>query len=632
MVELSTSIELNVLSSQETKADYKEQPVSLQSPRHTMKISVYIPVITLFLCCSLAAEAQGSTTFQTLRLIHPATPSSGISLSPPTGISSHTLTLPATQGAASSYLMNDGSGNLSWQTLGGSTSLSGLTAASAINSINNGDYAQTWMWNSLSSNSALTLSSSSTLATANTQTLLNLSLSGTNLNASQTTYAFQLSNTHGGSGTNVGAQFSASGGSSNYGLLVSSGSVGIATTSPSTLFHVYGNTDAVLASATTGLILSGIPTAANIVIDDNEIMARNNGAKSTLYFQAEGGDFSIHNAQAGGTQLIVKDNGYVGLGTSTPTSMLQSSLLDAGTSAVVTNESIGHNSSATPAAGFGVATKYLLHSSTTTDQDAAQIAALWTTATHASRTSALSFSTVSNAAALSETMRITNAQVGINTTSPTSGSGLDVKGHVALSNAGSASELRLYEPSGSGSNYSAFKAGAQSADISYTLPTSAPTTNQFLETDASGTLSWKYSPMFVRKTADESLTSNTTLQDDDALQFTVGANEVWELKMDLDVYGASGAIKVALVIPSGTLHVYTFQEAGGTEQGEWLTSSGSANTTAITVVDGKTLASFRGIIATAGTGGTVKLQWAQNTASSTTTVKANSYLVAKRWQ
>ena len=41
-----------------------------------------------------------------------------------------------------------------------------------------------------------------------------------------------------------------------------------------------------------------------------------------------------------------------------------------------------------------------------------------------------------------------------------------------INNDNAAHELRLYE-GGSGTNYTAFKAGAQSADIVYTLPTSA---------------------------------------------------------------------------------------------------------------------------------------------------------------
>jgi hypothetical protein len=57
-----------------------------------------------------------------------------------------------------------------------------------------------------------------------------------------------------------------------------------------------------------------------------------------------------------------------------------------------------------------------------------------------------------------------------------------------------ASQLRLYEPSGSGTNFTAFRAQAQASDIIYTLPASlTPTTTVaagILQTDASGNLSW----------------------------------------------------------------------------------------------------------------------------------------------
>ena len=51
-----------------------------------------------------------------------------------------------------------------WTAVNGAASsvpLSGLLAATTTNSIDNGSYAQTWMWNSLSSGNALTLSSNS---------------------------------------------------------------------------------------------------------------------------------------------------------------------------------------------------------------------------------------------------------------------------------------------------------------------------------------------------------------------------------------------------------------------------------------------------------------------------------------
>ncbi|MFN8366050.1 MAG: hypothetical protein U0Y96_02275 [Candidatus Kapaibacterium sp.] len=65
-------------------------------------------------------------------------------------------------------------------------------------------------------------------------------------------------------------------------------------------------------------------------------------------------------------------------------------------------------------------------------------------------------------------------------------------------NDNSASQLRFYEANSTASgvfpptgiNYTAFKAGVQSADITYTLPTTAPTAGQVLSSDASGNMSW----------------------------------------------------------------------------------------------------------------------------------------------
>jgi len=55
----------------------------------------------------------------------------------------------------------------------------------------------------------------------------------------------------------------------------------------------------------------------------------------------------------------------------------------------------------------------------------------------------------------------------------------------------SAAEFRFLEPSGSGTNYSGFKAAAQAASITYTLPNAAPTTGQVLTAGATPTtLEW----------------------------------------------------------------------------------------------------------------------------------------------
>jgi hypothetical protein len=57
-------------------------------------------------------------------------------------------------------------------------------------------------------------------------------------------------------------------------------------------------------------------------------------------------------------------------------------------------------------------------------------------------------------------------------------------------NGASAGEIRLLEPSGSGTNFVGIKAQAMSADYSLTLPTNTGTSGQALITDGSGGLSW----------------------------------------------------------------------------------------------------------------------------------------------
>ena len=64
-------------------------------------------------------------------------------------------------------------------------------------------------------------------------------------------------------------------------------------------------------------------------------------------------------------------------------------------------------------------------------------------------------------------------------------------GYVALGNGATGSgQLRIYEDTDNGTNYSAFQVGTQSADITYTLPTADGTSGFQLTTNGSGVLSW----------------------------------------------------------------------------------------------------------------------------------------------
>ncbi len=108
----------------------------------------------------------------------------------------------------------------------------------------------------------------------------------------------------------------------NEGIYVSAtGNVGVGTTSPNIKLHIPGNSDAGFSSGS-GLFMSGDVSSTNLVFDNNEIMARNNGAESPIYLQNDGGEMHVHFNQGGGSQFSVLDNGHVGIGTGSPGFML----------------------------------------------------------------------------------------------------------------------------------------------------------------------------------------------------------------------------------------------------------------------------------------------------------------------
>tara|TARA_Y100000310_G_scaffold159364_1_gene158923 strand:- start:457 stop:1575 length:1119 start_codon:yes stop_codon:yes gene_type:complete len=64
-------------------------------------------------------------------------------------------------------------------------------------------------------------------------------------------------------------------------------------------------------------------------------------------------------------------------------------------------------------------------------------------------------------------------------------------GYIAIANGATGpGQLRLYEDTDLGTNYSAFQVGTQSGDITYTLPTADGSDGHALKTDGNGTLTW----------------------------------------------------------------------------------------------------------------------------------------------
>lgn len=111
-----------------------------------------------------------------------------------------------------------------------------------------------------------------------------------------------------------------SGGNSSN-LSVMGGLLGVGTNDPKVALHVDGGTDVALEDDD-GFLVLGSVGGLNMAFDDNEIQARNNGNASVLSLQGEGGDLRIHWHGATSSQVMVKDSGDVGLGTTGPAEKL----------------------------------------------------------------------------------------------------------------------------------------------------------------------------------------------------------------------------------------------------------------------------------------------------------------------
>src|SRR5690606_10284067 len=84
---------------------------------------------------------------------------------------------------------------------------------------------------------------------------------------------------------------------------------------PDTKIYVPAGNDAGLSND--GFVHLGLKTGNNLVLDNNEIQARNNGAAAPLYLQDGGGSFRV-----GTNKLFVDTDGEVGIGTINPLAKL----------------------------------------------------------------------------------------------------------------------------------------------------------------------------------------------------------------------------------------------------------------------------------------------------------------------
>lgn len=182
---------------------------------------------------------------------------------------------------------------------------------------------------------------------------------------------------------------------------------------------------------------------------------------------------------------------------------------------------------------------------------------------------------------------------------------------------------------------------ARIGKVDQDIPTFLRRSHWGIETPDPGTVytfregSRRFEPgiVFARKAANEDVTSSTTLQNDDELLFTAGANEKWSIFIFLlysaAAAGATPGFKVGWSGPSGATadwHRLGRNAAEVVQLDYYVTQESEEATT--------TTDPFLiwGSLKMGSTGGTVNFQWAQaNSSVSATTVETGSTLVAQRF-
>lgn len=135
----------------------------------------------------------------------------------------------------------------------------------------------------------------------------------------------------------------------------------------------------------------------------------------------------------------------------------------------------------------------------------------------------------------------------------------------------------------------------------------------------------------VKKPADQSVTSSTTLVNDNDLVIPINANDSMVIEGYLHAYVATSTpqIQLAWTIPTGAsmdIGSYIDDVRLGTQETYILTTSGTS-TGAIQLNAGNIPIHFWGVVITGANSGNIQLKWAQGVSSSTaTTLKVKSYM------
>jgi hypothetical protein len=182
---------------------------------------------------------------------------------------------------------------------GGGASLSGLTSATATNTINNTNYKQRWQWNSIGADSAFVLETVSTTAASNLQNVFTAISRGANATSGQTTRTGIFSNTHTGTtSTNIALQLTASGATTNNALNITAGNIQLVSGS---FINFLSNTQRI--GSLSGFLQYDAGTSQNIMISTS--------TSPVCVVTTTGSNYLTFAKPSSGTNAIVFNGDYI---------------------------------------------------------------------------------------------------------------------------------------------------------------------------------------------------------------------------------------------------------------------------------------------------------------------------------
>lgn len=202
-----------------------------------------------------------------------------------------------------------------------------------------------------------------------------------------------------------------------------------------------------------------------------------------------------------------------------------------------------------------------------------------------------------------------------------------------------ANELRFSSVVG-GSNYTAFKGGTQLGNISYTLPTTAPTANQVLRANATTptNLEWatptSTSGATFSRLSSAVTTTSTTLVNLTGLSASVSANKNYEFSIMVGITRTNGSpdARLSFTFPSAAAISYAAKRSDASSND----AEGALNTATVSEITFPLAGSIRiwvvtGVLTTGANSGTFQVQYRLQGGGGSPEIQAEtgSYLILK---